>query len=68
MIRFTEWQALKDYLLDPDQCITPPTPMSGVAGARPQGAVEAERRQDQAEPCNTAPPTNPLGFDGSGDV
>ena len=30
---------------------------SGVAQAGPGGAVEAERRQDQAEPCNTAPPT-----------
>jgi len=38
---------------------------SGVARARPEGAVEAERRQDQAEPCNTAPPTNDQ-YDGSG--
>lgn len=31
---------------------------SEVAQAGPGEAVEAERRQDQAVPCNTAPPTN----------
>lgn len=30
---------------------------SGVARNRSGKAVEAERRQDQAEPCDTAPPT-----------
>jgi hypothetical protein len=36
------------------------TRSSGVAQAGPGGAVEAERRQDQAEPCNSAPPTKPI--------
>lgn len=31
---------------------------SGVGSTGSSGAVEAERRQDQAEPCNSAPPTN----------
>ena len=33
------------------------TRSSEVGSTRSSGAVEAERRQDQAEPCNTAPPT-----------
>lgn len=34
------------------------TSSSEVGSAGPSEAVEAERRQDQTEPCDTAPPTN----------
>lgn len=42
--------AIKDLVGD--------TQSSGLDQAGPGGAVEAERRQDQPEPCDTAAPTS----------
>jgi hypothetical protein len=47
-------EAVRKWILHPGLTET----FSGVGSTRSSEAVEAERRQDQAEPCNTALPSN----------